>query len=365
MRDPCRVCGVRAVGSQCRWIFSSAAKGKLQVILSHVLGWEVTRDGGGEFLCGKCVFQLEKVVQCDVDISQLQDEHNSQIQKLQAEKDHLIQCIIHIYKKNNRSVEKRDGESVRRKSPLRPSGLGSPDDEAASQHASEGQHFRESGHMENRMKRCMSLDQIASKGAYTGRPGSTRGLGLRGTRHRSQSMYLDLVQRKGMLARPGSKGHSTSLQSLNRDFSSDTPPELPPKSKVREPKVFPARHGAVDDPRGMIQARALLHCSPNQPSVISDLIQLLRCISWQQVSVPAGSHIPVLKRLNTGPVNSRSKSRHREAQWKSLHDLTEEFDDEYTPVRAKVVLFCKGSGQNTRTPEIKGRDEATALLLHC
>ncbi len=352
MRDPCRICGVRVVGSQCRWIFSSSANRKLQIILSHVLGYEVTRDGRGEFLCGKCVFQLEKVVQCDVNISQMQDEHKNQIQKLQAEKDHLIQCIVHIYKKNNPSLDKSDWENTIFKTPLRFSVLGSPDDETACQLASEGQQFRESGsgHVENRMKRCVSLDQIVSKGAFPGRlglrssrlgsatglDGSMKSFGLRGTRHRSQSMYLDLVHRKGTLSRPG---RSTSLQSLNRDFSSDPPPDPPPKPKLREPKVFVARHGSTDDPGGKIQARALLRSSSSQPSVISDLIQLLRCISKQQVSAPAGSHIPVLKKLNTGPHNPRAKRSHREAKWKSLHDLTEEFDDEYAPVRVKVVLF--------------------------
>ncbi len=352
MKDPCRICGVRVVGSQCRWIFSSAAKRKLQVILSHVLGWEVTRDGRGEFLCGKCVFQLEKVVECDVNISQLQDEHNSQLQKLQAERDHLIQCIIFTYKKNNPGLEK--SESVSWKTLLRSSGTGSSDDEAAYQLASEGQQLRErgSGPLENRMKRCVSLDHIASKGAFPGRSGlrssrvgsaagldgSMKSFVLRGTRHRSQSSYLDLVQRKGMLPRPVFRGRSTSLQSLNRDFSSDTPPDPPPKRKLREPKVFASRSGATDDPAGKAQARALLSSSSSQPSVISDLIQLLRCISKQQVSAPAGSRIPVLKRLNTGPHNIRAKQRHREAEWKSLHDLTEEFDDKYTPVRVKVVL---------------------------
>ncbi|XP_042251853.1 uncharacterized protein LOC121886032 [Thunnus maccoyii] len=355
MRDPCRICGVRLVGSQCRWIFSSAAQRKLQVILSHVLGWEVTRDGRGEFLCGKCVFQLEKVVQCDVNISQLQDEHNNQIQKVQAEKEQIIQCIVHIYNKNNPSLLKRDRESTSSRIPIRCSGVGSPDDEAVSQLASEGQWFRESGsdHVENRMRRCLSLDVIASKGAFPGRSGlrssrlgsaagldgSMKSFGLRGTRHRSQSMYLDLVHRKGTLPRPGFKGLSTSLQSLNRDFASDTPPDPPPKLKLREPKVFVARHGVTDDPKGKVQARALLRSSSNQPSVISDLIQLLRCISKQQVSTPLGSRIPVLKRLSAGYINPRAKRRHREAEWKSLHNLAKEFDDEYTPVRVEVVLF--------------------------
>uniref|UniRef100_A0AAQ4QSR4 CDK5 regulatory subunit-associated protein 2/Myomegalin coiled coil domain-containing protein n=1 Tax=Gasterosteus aculeatus aculeatus TaxID=481459 RepID=A0AAQ4QSR4_GASAC len=361
MRDPCRICGVRLVGSQCRWIFSSSAQRKLQVILSHVLGWEVTRDGQGEFLCGKCAFQLEKVVHSDVNISQLQDKLNSQIQKMQAEKDHLVQCIVHVYNKNNPNLYKGSLEGTSRKTPLRSSGEGSPDDEAVCRLASEGPVFRESGSglTENRMRRCVSLDRIVSKGAFPGRLslrgscrlgsaaglGSAMGLGsaaglncsmksfgLRGTRQHSQSMYLDLVQRKGSLARPGSKGRSTSLQCLNRDLSSDAPPGPPPTPKLREPKVFVARHGALGDPEGKVQARALLRSSPSKPSVISDLVQLLRCLSKQQVSSPAGSHIPVLKGLNRGS-NPRTKHRYREAKCKSLHDLTEEFDDEFIPVK--------------------------------
>ncbi|XP_054874995.1 CDK5 regulatory subunit-associated protein 2 isoform X2 [Amphiprion ocellaris] len=347
MRDPCRICGVRLIGSQCRWIFSPSANKKLQVILSHVLGWEVIRDGRGEFLCGKCVFQLEKVVQCDVNISQLQEEHSSQIQKLQAEKEHLIQCMVHIYKKNNPGSGDRESS----KTLLRSSGVRSPDDETVCQLGHEGLHFRESGsgHVENRMRRCVSLDRIASKGAFPGRSGlrssrlgSGAGLdgymknfGLRSTGHRSQSMYLDLVQRKGTLPRPGFKGRSTSLQSLNRDFSSEIPPDPPPKRKQRESKLPVGRYGNTDDLKGKLQAKALLHSSSSQPSVISDLIQLLRCISSQQVSAPAGSHIPVLKKLNAGPHTTQAKRRHREAEWKSLHDLTEEFNDEYTPVRGK------------------------------
>lgn len=348
MKDPCRICGVRLVGSQCRWIFSSSGKRKLQVILSHVLGREVIRDGRGEFLCGKCVFQLEKVVQCDVNISQLQDEHSNQIQKLQAEKEHLMQCIVHIYNKHN--PRSRNRESTRSKIPVRSSGVGSPDDEAACQLTHERLQFKECGNVqgENRMRRCVSLDRIASKGTFPWRSGHRNSrlgsgagidLGLRGTRHRSQSMYLDLVQRKGTSSRTGFKGRSTSLQSLNRDFFSDTLPDPPPKRKPRESKVPVARFDATNDPRGKSQARALLYSSSSQPSVISDLIQILRCISKQQVSSPAGSRIPVLKRLHAGIVTTQAKLKHKEAEWKSLHDLTEEFNDEYTPVREKVAHF--------------------------
>lgn len=86
MKDPCRVCGVRLIGSQCRWIFNPSGKRQLQVILSHVLGRQVDRDPDGqasEFLCGKCVFTLERIVQCDVQIGRLQEEHAAQVQRLQ------------------------------------------------------------------------------------------------------------------------------------------------------------------------------------------------------------------------------------------------------------------------------------------
>ncbi|XP_055369484.1 CDK5 regulatory subunit-associated protein 2 isoform X12 [Betta splendens] len=61
--------------------------------------------------------------------------------------------------------------------------------------------------------------------------------------------------------------------------------------------------------------------------------QLLRCISRQQVSRPEGSHIPVLNRPGTAFLTSHARRKNREAKWKSLHNLTEEFDDEYTPVK--------------------------------
>lgn len=338
MRDPCRLCGLRAVGSQCRWIFSSSAKRKLHVILSHVLGWEVTRDGGGEFLCGKCVFQLEKVVQYDVDLSQLQDGHNSQIQKLQAEKEHLIQCIVHTYSKNNPSLE-NIGEKISWKTSMRFPTMGSLDDDGLNcQQTPEVQQSKKS-----RMKRCVSLDQITSKAAYPGHPFAVRSSGPRGSCHRPQSTYLDLVQRKGMLPRPGLRSRSASLQSLTRDFSSDMPPDPPPRHKFRDSSRFVDRHGPLNNTRGMMQAKALLHRSSSQPSIISDLIQLLRCIPKQQISTYKGSHIPVLKTLNSVPLNYRSKRKHSEAGWLGLHDLTEEFDDQYTPVTAKVVLLCSDS----------------------
>lgn len=330
----------------------------MQVILSHVLGREVIRDGRGEFLCGKCVFQLEKVVQFDINIGKLHDEHSSQIQKLQAEKEHLIQCIRHVYSKNNSGTKPRWSTSS--KALQRSSGSASPDDEASCQTAHEGLQYmeHESAEGENRIRRCVSLDRIVSKGALpshsslrSSRPGSAAGLegfmkniGLTGTRHSSQSMYLDLVQRKGPLSKHRFKARSTSLLSLNRDFTLDTLFDPPHKRKLTESKGFAAAgYGTNNDPRRKVQPKILLHNSSSQPPIISDVIQILRCISRQHLSAPTGSRIPVLKKFSASSVITRAKFRYREAEWKILHDLTEEFNDEYTPARVKVVtvfLLC-------------------------
>jgi len=362
MKDPCRVCGLRLVGSQCRWIFSATGQRKLQVILSHVLGWAVTRgDGRGEFLCGKCVFQLEKVVHCDITINRLQDEHSAQVKKLQAEKEHIIQCLIHVYSKNNLSQGKGDGDSSRSKTPLRSSGCSSLDDYADDEvvgqlpSKSQPQRYTEVGQVKNQMRRCVSLDRLGGKAAVTlGRSGLRRPSprvgsgsipecfsgGLHAARHGSKSMYQDLVSRKGTMPSPGFKGRSTSLQSLNQDFSSDTFSDHQPKRRLSD-KGFSARERITDEPKGKAQARTLLRSPTTQTSLISDLIQLLRCISRREVLAPPDSRIPVLQRLHTAHTLQnllRAKRRSREAQWKSLHDLTEEFNDEYTPVNAKVVL---------------------------
>ncbi|XP_077594073.1 CDK5 regulatory subunit-associated protein 2 [Stigmatopora nigra] len=360
MKDSCRVCGGRLIGNQCRWIFSSAAKRKLQIILSHVLGREVTRDGRAEFLCGKCVFQLEKVVQCDVNLGRLREQHDNQVQKIQAEKAHLVQCFVHVYNKHNPEREKSDDdESGPPKTPLRLSAVGSFDEEATVNALPENTPSPRDG-AQHRMRRCVSLDRLAGKGVVQPRSGlkkwkagstialdgPTKSFSLRGSRGNSQSMYLDLVHYKGTVPKSGFKGRSASLQSLNRDF--DTPETMPFKKKSRETKVI--RNSG--DPVGKTQARTLLPGSSRQPSVIFDLIQILRCLGGRGLSVSAGSRIPVLKKLAAVRSQTFTKRIRREARWKSLHDLTEEFDDQYAPARAESEIHRLESVNKMLTEEL-------------
>lgn len=322
MKDLCRICRTRLIGNQCRWIFSSSAKNKLQVILSHVLRKEVTRDGRGEFLCGKCVFQLEKVVRCDVDISHIQEDNNRQIQRLQAEKDHLIQCIVHVYNKNNSDLDKDDGETNCSKSNFMTSAPASPDDENMMQLTTNDLQYQDKGvtPAKKYIRRCVSLDRIGGRGS------------LRGTRHRSQSMYFDLVQRKGPHIRHGFKG--SPRQSLKRDFSSVISSEC--LFKVKGVSRL-SRTNSSTDTFGKTQASLLVQSTSAQPSIISDFIQLLCCICTRKLSVPAGSHIPVLRGNSSNPIHPCSNHSLKDNKWKTLRQLTDEFDDEYFPVIVKVV----------------------------
>ncbi|XP_055010194.1 CDK5 regulatory subunit-associated protein 2 isoform X3 [Boleophthalmus pectinirostris] len=333
MKDPCRICRACLVGNQCRWIFSPSTKNKLQVILSHVLRREVTRDGRGEFLCGKCVFQLEKIVKCDADIIHIQDDYNMRIKRLQAEKDHLIQCMMHVYKKNNPDMDKNDGESCSKSKLMSPS-VSSSDNQIVGQQTTEG-HCQDTGRTNPKspMRRCVSLDRIAGKSiGHCGiKFGSEyqdpiRSDSVRGTRHRSQSMYFDLVHRKCPQSRYGFKGHFKSLQSLNRDFASDYMSTLRPKT-VKGLNRLNSAVGSLEKSQTTVQ-------SSTQPSIVSDVIQLLCYITTHQISVPAGSRIPILRRISITRLHPPSNCRHKDN--KILHELAEEFDDQYTPVRMEV-----------------------------
>ncbi|XP_066532562.1 myomegalin isoform X2 [Hoplias malabaricus] len=100
-KDLCRICARELYGNQRRWIFHPAAKLSLQVLLSHALGRELTRDGRGEFACSKCAFMLDRMYRFDTVIARVEALSIERMQKLLLEKDRLRQCIGGLYRKNN------------------------------------------------------------------------------------------------------------------------------------------------------------------------------------------------------------------------------------------------------------------------
>lgn len=77
------------------------AKLNLQVLLSHALGREVSRDGRGEFACSKCTFMLDRMYRFDTVIARVEALSIERLQRLLQEKHRLRQCIGGLYRKTN------------------------------------------------------------------------------------------------------------------------------------------------------------------------------------------------------------------------------------------------------------------------
>ncbi|XP_068445595.1 myomegalin isoform X2 [Clinocottus analis] len=105
MKEACRICARELCGNQRRWIFHPAAKLNLQVLLSHALGRELTRDGRREFACSKCAFMLDRMYRFDTVIARVEALSLERLHKLLLEKDRLRQCIGGLYRKNNAAEE--------------------------------------------------------------------------------------------------------------------------------------------------------------------------------------------------------------------------------------------------------------------
>ncbi|XP_050757109.1 myomegalin isoform X4 [Gymnogyps californianus] len=114
MKEACRICARELCGNQRRWIFHTAAKLNLQVLLSHVLGRELCRDGKSEFACSKCAFMLDRIYRFDTVIARIEALSIERLQKLLLEKDRLKFCIASMYRRNNEdsSTDDRAGDGT-------------------------------------------------------------------------------------------------------------------------------------------------------------------------------------------------------------------------------------------------------------
>ncbi|KAL1022822.1 hypothetical protein UPYG_G00032820 [Umbra pygmaea] len=108
MKEVCRICARELCGNQRRWIFHPASKLNLQVLLSHALGRELTRDGRGEFSCSKCTFMLDRMYRFDTVIARVEALSLERLHKLLLEKERLRQCIGALYRKNNTDLQAQD-----------------------------------------------------------------------------------------------------------------------------------------------------------------------------------------------------------------------------------------------------------------
>lgn len=327
MREPCRVCGGCMQGSQCRWLFSACGRLRLAVILSHVLESEVRRDGRSEFLCGKCVFLLERVVHYDVAIGKLQDAHAAQLQRLQNERDRLKLHIANKYEQHNLlkpdckfEQKVKIGTNLSTPNHLRciqrskPHSVQPKKDQAAIDDKwkipRRSQVVKTSGDVRHRkftgqLRRCVSLEPLSRTGTdhcqclqvnLSPRQSKDAHCGVLGTQE-----YLNIVHKKSTLSR------STSLQSVTLERSDHAP------------------------------VSAAHRRNTLKTSLVFDILQLLKIVQQvRPISRCKGSKIPVLT-----PSRFTLGYAHRGVTWKSitekrLREMEEDFNDEYTPFKPEV-----------------------------
>ncbi|XP_016404095.1 myomegalin-like isoform X3 [Sinocyclocheilus rhinocerous] len=379
MRDPCRVCGVCVQGGQCRWLFSACGRLRLAVILSHVLGLELQRDGRSEFLCGKCVFLLERIVQCDVAIGQLQETHAAQLQRMQNERDVLKAQITNKYRQHNQhkiggnvplKQEVQTGASlntpkqlqyIRRPPPVQPKQqqtriasiqdtLGRSQGLVSVNSGGDGQQEKFKG----RLRRCVSLEPLSKTDRsqrsklHSSSRQSSKTTGVPVTRPRSLSRdYLDVINKKSALI-----SRSTSLQSVALEHYDHA---LISASPLRQTRPL----------------RGSTPTTVETPSLVCDILQLLKSVQGvRPVPQCNSSKIPVLKNPSYIHGNAHSGVSWKLKLERSLREMEEDFNDEYTPVKQEVFVERQNElsrlEQKTRqlTEELNTAKSSNQTLKH-
>ncbi|TRZ00668.1 hypothetical protein DNTS_012304 [Danionella cerebrum] len=101
MSSRCRVCSDSLVRARQHWIFHPSSNPSLRVLLSEALGCPLVRDGGPEFLCGKCCFMLRRMLRFDVVLARIQALSITQVHRLLLEREVLCRTITTLYWKSN------------------------------------------------------------------------------------------------------------------------------------------------------------------------------------------------------------------------------------------------------------------------
>ncbi|XP_052443753.1 myomegalin isoform X2 [Carassius gibelio] len=379
MRDPCRVCGVCVQGGQCRWLFSACGRLRLAVILSHVLGLELQRDGHSEFLCGKCVFLLERIVQCDVAIGQLQETHAAQLQRMQNDRDGLKAQITNKYRQHNQhkisgnvplKQEVQTGTSlntskqlqcIRRAQPVQPKQqqtriasvqdkLGRSQGLVSVNSDGEGQQEKFKG----RLRRCVSLEPLSKTDRsqrsklLSSSHKNLKTTGVPVTRPRSLSRdYLDVVNKKSALI-----SRSTSLQSVALE-------------------QYDHAHISASPLRQTRPLRGSTPTTVETTSLVCDILQLLKSVQGVR-PVPRcnSSKIPVLKYPSYIHGNTHSGVSWKLKLERSLREMEEDFNDEYIPVKQEMFVERQNElsrlEQKTRqlTEELNTAKSSSQTLKH-
>ncbi|XP_069093289.1 putative leucine-rich repeat-containing protein DDB_G0290503 isoform X2 [Pleurodeles waltl] len=358
MNDVCRICAVRLQGNQRRWIFGHGGRASLQVVLSHVLGQTVTRDGRGEFLCSKCIHVLERIYRFDTVISRVEALSLERLQKLLTEKDKLSQAVRHYYARHHELL----GRPAYQGQDITVDIVGLPhvqynmllnDDMALSEYESWSERntncCQEGGCRSKTCYGCSAFRVPDSEyESVCHVPRQLRRLRpdtlFQLSRDKSRSMPMDLQRPSRTSSLSGGGGsYGGSVRSLRVGSLGGTMSI----SNMSLDTALDVEGDPFEDPR-----------SPHSPRGLLEAAETIRCIEYHPVTSPPHSKIPV--RVSRGSVGSTPTSPSAKLEYdgtggqangtcvESPHrvelcpDLLQELSDEYLSLRPqKLPVFRK------------------------
>lgn len=352
MWEPCRICGDRMLGAQCRWLFGKCGRLRPAVVLARVLGCSLPRDVSDEHLCGKCTFLLERLAQCDNAMEDLQNTHAAQLQRLQRERSRLSVLITQKYWRNN--AEEQDRCKKQKTGTNREFQSQSARDHGAVQlqKKSESKQWRnEVKHPEwpewqrNKMQR-----RLNGGNTRTTRPGSKIGVSKESEGQRRRINQTPL--RRSVLLSFGRRllAQNSTVTRFKAESIVGTGAPTPSheysdlilrKGTLTSCAISLSPTHSITTPPRLGQTRPL--SSSLLP--LGDLLQMLRSIRPRPLPWTVGTRIPVqLKPCGVSGHAGMGKARLARAE-QAVRELEEEFNDEYLALKPEVhslnyMTFC-------------------------
>ncbi|XP_053096027.1 uncharacterized protein LOC128320322 [Pangasianodon hypophthalmus] len=348
MWEPCRICGDRVPGAQCRWLFGKCGRLQPAVVLARVLGCNLHRDGSSELLCGKCMFLLECVLRCDIAIEDLQNTHTAQLQRLQRERSRLSVLITQKYWRSNSQEQDR----------CKTNNTGTNQEfqsQSACDHAAEKlqkqtckkselkQWRNEAKHLEwpkkqqNKLQRC-----LMGGDARTTHPGSKINKESDGQHQRIKQSQLrrsvSLSFGRSLLAQNSSVARFKAESSMATGFSTSSHKY---SDLILRKCVLTSCTTSVSSTQAITTPPRLRQTQPLRGSLLplGDLLQLLRGIRPRPLPWTVGTRIPVqLKPSGVSGHAHVGKARLVRAE-QAVRELEEEFNDEYLALKPEVHSF--------------------------
>lgn len=344
MWEACRVCYECVPGAHCRWLFGTCGRLQPAVVLAHILGCSLHRDGSSELLCGKCTFLLECVVRCDIAIEDLQRGHAVQLQRLQRERSRLSVLIMQKYWRNNSQEQDRKKQKTGPNLEFQDRGHSADQQQKQTHKKSESKRWRnEAKHFEWPKRQQTKLPQ-SLVGGNTGTtcPGSevsNSSKGSEGQHQRINQTHLrssvsrrvgqsSLAQTSRVVRFKAESIVGTGVPTASHEYSDF----ILKKCALTSCTVSLSTTQTITSPPCLRQTQSLggplLH--------LGDLLQFLRCIRPRPLPWPVGTRIPIqLKPSGVFGHANMGKARLVRAE-QTVRELEEAFNDEYLDLKPEV-----------------------------